>query len=193
MEEKKKTLLSQLIELFVVFCKIGAITFGGGLAMLPILEKELIDKRNWTTKEQLMDYYAIGQVTPGIIAVNVSTFIGYTRCGILGGIIATFGVVFPSLVIITLISFFLESFSQIIWVQKALSGINVAVAALLTSILWKFIKQAVKTWKNICGILLVILSFVAIVFLKCPTSIVIVFGAICGIITFVITQRSGRK
>ena len=161
-----KEKLLELWQLYFTFFKIGAVTFGGGLAMLPILERTLIDKLKWTTKEDLMDYYAIGQVTPGIIAVNVATFIGFNKQGILGGIVATAGVVSPSVIIITVIAFFLETFSEIIWVQKALKGINVAVAALLTSILWKFIKGATKYWNKIIGFILVVISFVLLVFLK---------------------------
>ena len=95
-----------LVELFFVFFKIGAVTFGGGLAMLPIIEKELVIKRNWVTKDTLLDYFAIGQATPGIIAVNVATFLGYSRAGILGAIVATLGVVTPSIIIISIIAKF---------------------------------------------------------------------------------------
>ena len=173
-----------MIHLYFTFFKIGAVTFGGGLAMLPILERTLIDKLKWTTKDELMDYYAIGQITPGIIAVNVATFIGFKQQKILGGIVATAGVVSPSVIIITVIAFFLETFSEIIWVQKALKGINVAVAALLTSILWKFIKGATKYWNKIIGFL---------VFLKLPSPIVIIGGAIFGIITHVISSSKSMK
>ena len=90
--------------IFLAFAKVGAMTFGGGYAMIPILERELIDKRGWATNEELMDYYAVGQCTPGIIAVNTATFIGNKLLGTIGGIIATLGMVFPSLVIITVIA-----------------------------------------------------------------------------------------
>lgn len=188
-----KEKLLELWQLYFTFFKIGAVTFGGGLAMLPILERTLIDKLHWTTKEDLMDYYAIGQVTPGIIAVNVSTFIGFNRQGILGGIVATAGVVTPSVIIITIIAYFLETFSEIVWVQKALAGINVAVAALLTSILFKFIKNSVKSWKNILGIILVISSFIALVILKVPSPLVIIFGAVLGILSYVISNPNLLK
>lgn len=188
-----KEKLFQLWQLFFTFFKIGAVTFGGGLAMLPILERTLIDKLHWTTKEDLMDYYAIGQVTPGIIAVNVATFIGFNRQKILGGIVATGGVVTPSIIIITIIAYFLEAFSEIIWVQKALAGINVAVAALLTSILFKFIKNSVKSWKNILGIILVIFSFISLVVLKVPSPIVIILGALIGILSYVISNSKLLK
>lgn len=188
-----KEKLLELWQLYFTFFKIGAVTFGGGLAMLPILERTLIDKLHWTTKEDLMDYYAIGQVTPGIIAVNVATFIGFNKQGILGGIVATAGVVSPSLIIITVIAYFLETFSDIVWIQKALAGINIAVAALLTSILWRFIKEAVKSWNRIIGILLVLIAFILLLFLECPSPIVIIGGALFGIITYVISFSKSMK
>ena len=93
-----------LIDLFLTFTKIGAVTFGGGYAMLPILQREIVENKKWGTEEELADYYAIGQCTPGVIAVNVATFIGRKIAGNLGGVIATIGVVFPSVVIISLLS-----------------------------------------------------------------------------------------
>lgn len=193
MKDKLKNKLLQLIHLFFTFFKIGAVTFGGGLAMLPILERTLIDKLKWTTKDELMDYYAIGQITPGIIAVNVATFIGFKQQKILGGIVTTVGVVSPSLIIITVIAYFLETFSEIVWIQKALSGINIAVAALLTSILWRFIKDAVKSWNKFIGIFLVVISFALLVFFKCPSPIVIIGGAIFGILAYVISSSKSMK
>lgn len=193
MKDKLKNKFLQLIHLYFTFFKIGAVTFGGGLAMLPILERTLIDKLKWTTKDELMDYYAIGQITPGIIAVNVATFIGFKQQKILGGVVATAGVVSPSLIIITVIAYFLETFSDIVWIQKALAGINIAVAALLTSILWRFIKEAVKSWNRIIGILLVLIAFILLLFLECPSPIVIIGGALFGIITYVISFSKSMK
>ena len=94
--------MKKLLDLFLTFARVGGLTFGGGYAMLPILQREVVDKKKWATEEELADYYAVGQCTPGIIAVNVATFIGNTEAGILGGIFATLGVVFPSVVIISL-------------------------------------------------------------------------------------------
>ena len=193
MKDKLKNKFLQLIHLYFTFFKIGAVTFGGGLAMLPILERTLIDKLKWTTKDELMDYYAIGQITPGIIAVNVATFIGFKQQKIFGGIVATAGVVSPSLIIITVIAYFLETFSDIVWIQKALAGINIAVAALLTSILWRFIKEAVKSWNRIIGILLVLIAFILLLFLECPSPIVIIGGALFGIVSYVISSSKSMK
>ena len=100
--------MNQLLDLFLTFARIGGLTFGGGYAMLPILQREVVEKRHWATEEELMDYYAIGQCTPGIIAVNTATFVGQGLAGSIGGIVATLGVVFPSLIIITVIGIYPE-------------------------------------------------------------------------------------
>ncbi|MBQ8679597.1 MAG: chromate transporter [Treponema sp.] len=175
MKEKLRTLW----DLFSIFFKIGLCTFGGGIAMLPILERELAEKRNWTTSDELLDYFAIGQSTPGIIAVNVATFIGYKRAGLIGGCVATFGMVFPSIIIITLIAKFISNFSEIEWVQKALKGINVAVAAILTSAVYKFSKKSVK---NLFGFLLLVIAFLLIFVFNVGTAYVIFGSAILGVI-----------
>ena len=161
-EEEKQPqnkLLPTLLELFFAFFRTGIFTFGGGLAMMPMLQKELIEKKHWLTDEELIDYYAIGQSTPGIIAVNVSTFVGYKRLGVLGGIIGTIGVVTPSWVIIMLLAGAISSVDKYPLAQKALKGINVAVAALLTSVIVKFSK---KTIKNIWNALFMLLAFALI-------------------------------
>ena len=119
------------LELFGIFFKIGAFTFGGGYAMLPMIQREIVDKNGYATEDEVLDYYAIGQLTPGVIAVNVATFIGMKRKGLLGAAFATAGVVFPSVVIITLIALILRNFMDILWVQYAFSGIRVAVIALI--------------------------------------------------------------
>ena len=100
------------LELFLTFAKVGVMTFGGGYAMLPILQREVVDNKKWATEEEIMDYFAIGQCTPGIIAVNTATFIGQKYKGVLGGIIATLGVAFPSLIIISLLAGIIEAFSK---------------------------------------------------------------------------------
>lgn len=141
--------MNEYLDLFLTFAKIGGFTFGGGYAMLPILQREVVEKREWVTEDELMDYYAIGQCTPGIIAVNTATFIGYKRKGIVGGIIATLGCVFPSVVIISLIAAFLKNFAQIAWVQNVLSGIRACVCVLVFNAVVKLGKKALSdyiTW-----------------------------------------------
>ncbi len=121
------------LDLFLTFAKVGVCTFGGGYAMLPILQREVVEKKGWATDEQLTDYFAIGQCTPGIIAVNTATFVGHKKGGVAGGILATLGVVFPSLVIITVIASFLTNFARYPVVRHALAGVNAAVVALIAS------------------------------------------------------------
>jgi len=168
-----------LWELFSVFFKVGICTFGGGIAMLPILERELAQKRDWTNSDELLDYFAIGQSTPGIIAVNVATFIGYKKMGVIGGCVATFGMVLPSIIIITLIAKFIANFSDIVWVQKALKGINVAVAGILTYAVITFAKKSVK---NLFGFVLLLIAFVLIFIFNVGTVWVIFGSGILGVI-----------
>lgn len=136
-------IISIYLKLFAVFAKIGAMTFGGGYAMLPILQREVVEKQNWASEEELMDYFAIGQCTPGIIAVNTATFIGQKNKGVLGGIFATLGLVTPSLVIISLLAGVIEAFSHIVWVQHAFGGIRVCVCILIANAVIKLLKKAV--------------------------------------------------
>jgi len=135
--------MKNLIDLFLTFARIGAFTFGGGYAMLPMLQKEVVEKKKWATEQQLADYFAIGQCTPGVIAVNTATFVGYSEAGIVGGIAATLGVVFPSLIIITLIAAFLMNFTEYKIVQYAFSGIRVCVCVLIFDAVKKLWKKSV--------------------------------------------------
>ena len=132
-----------LLDLFLTFAKVGVMTFGGGYAMLPILQREVVEGHGWATEEELMDYFAIGQCTPGIIAVNTATFVGQNRKGISGGIAATLGVVFPSLIIISLLAGIIETFSHIALVQHAFGGIRVCVCVLILNAVVKLYKKAV--------------------------------------------------
>lgn len=188
--EKNSSAFKVLLDLYWTFFKIGSITFGGGLAMLPILDRELCDKRGWTTKDELLDYYAIGQSTPGVIAVNVSTFIGYKRRGIIGGIVATAGMVTPSIIIITLIAQFISNFESIVWVQKAMRGINVAVAALLTYAVFGFAKKTVKNWWSA---LIYIAAFALIFFFNVNSLLIIIGSAVLGVVIGLCTGKIGRK
>lgn len=135
--------MKKIIELFFTFAKIGITTFGGGYAMLPILQRELVDNKKWVTNEEITDYYAIGQCTPGIISVNTATFIGYKQKGILGGIIATLGIVFPSILIISLIANFIETYKNLVFVQYAFNGIRVCVGGLIMGAVFKLWKSSI--------------------------------------------------
>ena len=123
----------------MTFAKVGVMTFGGGYAMLPILQREVVENKAWAVEEELVDYFAIGQCTPGVIAVNTATFIGQKQAGILGGIIATIGVVFPSLIIISLLAGVIEAFSHLNWVQHAFGGIRICVCILILNAVVKLL------------------------------------------------------
>lgn len=138
-----KERLRTLWELFLTFAKMGVITFGGGMAMLPILQREIVYTRRWATEEELLDYYAIGQCTPGVIAVNTATFIGQKMAGPAGGMAATLGMVFPSLVIISLIAGLIANFSDLAWVRNAFAGIQVCVCVLIFNATMKLLKKSV--------------------------------------------------
>ena len=135
--------MKELLDLFFTFARIGGLTFGGGYAMLPMLQREVVEKRGWCTDEELMDYYAIGQCTPGIIAVNTATFVGQKTRGAAGGIMATLGVVAPSLVIITVIAAFIQNFADLAIVQNAFAGIRVCVCVLILNAVLKLLKSSV--------------------------------------------------
>ena len=135
--------MKELFSLFLTFAKIGAVTFGGGYAMLPILSRELVEKRGWISEEDLADYFAVGQCTPGVIAVNTATFVGHKRKGALGGIFATLGVVFPSLIIISVIAALLMGFADNEIIKHAFAGIRVAVCALILNSVIKLFKKSV--------------------------------------------------
>ena len=171
-------MLRDLLSLFGIFFKIGAFTFGGGYAMIPILEREFVTERGWITSEDMLNYVAIGQSTPGIIAVNMATFIGYRRRKFLGSLAATLGVITPSIIIISIISAFLSNFSEYIYVQKALSGINIAVAVILVSAVWDLGKKSVI---DIVGLILAIIAFITVVVFKINSIFVILFALVVGI------------
>ena len=145
-----------LWDLFWTFARIGVMTFGGGMAMLPILQREVVESRAWATEEELTDYYAIGQCTPGIIAVNTATFVGQKRGGIAGGIAATLGLVFPSLVIISALAGLIMNFSHLTWVRNAFAGIQVCVCVLIFNATVKLLKKSVVDRRTAAIFLLVL-------------------------------------
>ena len=147
--------MKELMDLFWTFARIGGLTFGGGYAMLPMLQREVVERHGWATEEELADYYAIGQCTPGVIAVNTATFIGYRRKGIAGGIFATLGVAAPSLVIITIIAACLQNFAKYPAVQDAFAGISVCVCVLILNAVCKLWKKSVVS-RGTLGIFLAV-------------------------------------
>ena len=167
-----------LWDLYRTFFTIGALTFGGGYAMLPMLERELVEKHKWVTQEEILNYFAIGQCTPGVIAVNTATFVGYKMKKIIGGMVATLGVVSPSIVIITIIAAVLSNFMDIVWVQHAFAGIRVAVCALILSSVVKLAKSNLKKWWQYT---LAIAAFLVVFFGFSPV-IVVVACAVIGLV-----------
>ena len=172
-----KNLLPQL---YVSFMKIGGLTFGGGLSMLPMLKFELVEKKNWISEEDLLNCYAIGQCTPGIIAVNTATYVGYKKAGIIGGIISTLGMITPSLVIITIIAMFLQSFMDNIYLQHALMGVRGAVCALMLNTL---INMGKKSLVNYISWVICAVAFILIILTGMPSIFIVILGAIAGIIS----------
>ena len=170
--------MKKLWELFCVCAKMGALTFGGGYAMIPILEREVVEKRHWATSEELMDYYAVGQCTPGIIAVNTATFIGHKVAGVWGGVFATLGMVFPSLVIICLIAGILTNFAHIPAVKSAFAGIRVCVCVLIFNSVLKLYKKAIV---DKASFLLFVAVFVLSVLLDVSPVVFVIICAFAGI------------
>lgn len=173
--------MKELLSIFMIFFRMGAFTFGGGYAMLPIIQEEIVHKRKWATDEEIIDYYAIGQCTPGIIAINTATFIGYKRKGIAGAIAATIGLVSPSLVIISIIAKFFKEFQDLEIVQHAFNGIQVVVVALIAITVAKMFKQSVK---DNYGRILFAAAFIIIGILKLSPIIVVVGSSLFGILRF---------
>lgn len=167
-----------LIDLYLTFAKIGLFTFGGGYAMLPLLEREVVDNKNWASREEILDYYAISQSTPGIIAVNTATFCGFAQAGNIGGIIASLGFITPSIIIIILIANFLRAFSHIAWIQHAFAGIRVGVSAL---VFYSVLKMINKNAKTPIKFAIFLLTFIAIGFLQISPVIIVIAVGVFGI------------
>lgn len=168
-----------MFSLFLHFFKIGAVTFGGGLAMLPIFKSDLVEKQKWLSEEEMLDCFSLAQCTPGVIAVNFATFVGYKQAGFLGGLIATAGVVTPSIIIITIIAAFVSNFTEIVWMQKALKGINVAVSVLLLRAVTGLSK---KTIVDVFTLLIAVCAFALIFFFKVQVVWIVLGSGFLGYI-----------
>lgn len=182
--------MKQCLKLFLTFARIGAFTFGGGYAMLPLLQKEVVEKQHWATEEELMDYYAIGQCTPGVIAVNTATFIGFKQKGIPGAISATLGVIAPSIVIILALAAFFTHFADNPIVKHAFNGIRVAVCAIVAVSIFKLARKGIVDWITL---LLFLAAFCAMVFLKISSIYIVVAAALIGIIARILTRNLKAK
>lgn len=166
--------MKELLEMYFAFFRIGAVTFGGGYAMLPILQREIVENKGWATEEEIMDYYAIGQCTPGVIAVNTATFIGRKYCGLVGGIVTTLGVVSPSLIIISLIAGLINNFASVTWVRNALGGIRVCVCVFIFNAVLKLWKSAVRDKAS--GVLYTLILLATLFFDLSPIAAVVIAG-----------------
>ena len=169
---------NNIIKLFITFFKIGAFTFGGGYAMIPIIHREAVEKNHWVTDEEMLEMLAISESTPGPIAINSATFVGYRVAGFWGAAAATFGVVLPSLIIITLIAFFLKRFSEYKAVRYAFMGIRAGVAALVIK---AFITMSKKCPKNIAAYVFIALAFVSVTFFDISAILIIACGGVMGL------------
>ena len=178
--------MNPYLDLYLTFARIGVCTFGGGYAMLPILQREVVENRHWATEDELMDYYAIGHCTPGVIAVNTSTFIGCKTHGILGGIAATAGMITPSLIIITIIAAFIQQFAHLAVVQHAFAGIRIAVCALVLQSVWKMAKKGVV---DVPTSVILLVTFAAVAFFGVSPVVMVVIAAAAGIIIGMIRRK----
>ena len=174
--------MKNLLKIYWVFAQMGACCFGGGYAMLSLLQRVIVEQHGWATEEELMDYYAIGQCTPGVIAVNTSTFIGHKLGGVPGAVAASLGFISPSIVIITVIAAFLETFASNVYVAHALAGIRVCVCVLILDSVLKLGKKSVKdaiSW-TIFLITAVLATFTGI-----PTVALVLGAGLVGYILYV--------
>lgn len=180
--------MKDYIELFLIFLKMGAITFGGGYAIMPILEREIINKKGWVTIDEVIEYYAIAQVTPGVIAINVSTFIGFKRKGIAGGIIATTAFMLPGILFIIIISKILQRYKDIPIVQHAFAGIRLTVGALILSTVIKLIKSFFQKdrafYKNLIASIICIAAFLLSFIYKTNPAFIVIAAGLTGFLFF---------
>ena len=174
--------MNTYLDLFLTFAKVGVGTFGGGVAMLPMLEKEIVENKKWVTEEELMDYYAIAQCTPGIIAVNVATFTGKKVKGNIGGVAATLGIVFPSLVIIMLIASVLNEFAELEVVQHAFAGIRVCVCVLVVNSVIKLGKKSIIDVPTLIIFIVVTLASIFLTTAGVSPVVYVILAAVAGIV-----------
>lgn len=179
--------MKRLLELYCTFFRIGSLTFGGGMAMLPMLKREIVEKYGWATEEELLDIYAIGQCTPGVIAVNTSTYIGYQQGKLAGSIFATLGMISPSLIIISLIASILKEFMNLPIVLHALAGIRITVCALMLNTVFSLMKSGIK---DKLGLLIFLIGFLIATFTPVPTILLVVCAVAIGIFTTLRKERT---
>ena len=180
--------MKEYFELYWAFFRIGGLTFGGGLSMLPMLKYELVEKKKWVSEEQLLDCYAVGQCTPGIIAVNTATYVGYLKKGLAGAIWGTAGMISPSILIITTLCLFLNNFMDNVWVQHALMGIKGVVCALMLNTVISLAKKSLVS--PLCvGIAIAALALA--MFTNVPTVLIVLCAALLGILCEKVKSEKG--
>lgn len=185
----KNQKLKLLWQLFSSFFKIGLFTFGGGMAMIPFIQKETVEKHHWIEEKDILEILAISESTPGPIAVNTATFIGYQKAGVLGSVAATLGVTLPSFIIISAISLFLKQFMDIEAVKYAFAGIRAGVIALVIKALIKLYKSCPK---NLISYIIIALAFIAAV-LGANVIIIIICAGLIGMATVILAKKEGEK
>ena len=168
-----------LLALFAVFAKIGAFTFGGGYAMIPLIQRETADRKHWISPEEILDVIAIAESTPGPIAINAATFIGYKTAGMKGAVCATLGVVLPSFLIISVLSMTLQAFQHLTWVRYAFFGMRAGILALILKALWSMFSKCPKNLFSYC---IMLLSFFLVAVLRVNAILAIGAAAVCGIV-----------
>ena len=188
-EEKEMKRTQNMISLFLIFMKIGLFTFGGGYAMIPLIQRETVNNKKWISDKDILDIVAIAESTPGPIAINAATFIGYRVGGFLGAMAATVGVVLPSFAIIAAISYVLAAFQNVVWIQYAFNGIRAGVLALIVKALWSMYKQSPK---GVFSYLIMFGAFAVTAFLPVNVVFVILFCAAAGIVPTLITGRRDK-
>ncbi len=181
---------AELLKLYVSFFKMGILTFGGGYAMLPMIEREVVEKHKWATMEEVMDYYAISQCTPGVIAVNIATFVGQRQKGVLGAIFATIGVVTPSVILISLIATLLRSVYDNEYVRAAFQGVGVAVCAILVQAVLKIGKSGIV---DKFTLLVAFLSFLIAWLLGVSTIVIILVAGVCSVAYKVLKEKNHKN
>ena len=182
----KDTRASRIWQLFLTFMKIGGFTFGGGYAMIPLIQRETVEVKKWITDDDILEIIAIAESTPGPIAINSATFVGYRTAGVLGSMAATLGVVLPSFVIITLISMILTQFQELRAIQYAFFGIRAGVLALIVKAFWTMYK---KCPRGIVSYIVWVFAFICSAFLDVNVIIVIAAAALFGLITTLVNKR----
>jgi chromate transporter len=174
-------MLKGYLSVFLAFLKLGCVTFGGGYAMIPVVDRELIKKRGWATMDEVMDYYTIAQITPGIIAINLSTFVGYKQKGLLGGFLATIGFALPGVTLITVLALFISNFADIPAVQHAFAGIRIAVGALILDTVIKMVKGV---FKDIKALLIYIIAFALSVIWNASPMLIVLGAGLVGLVVY---------